>query len=196
MPHARIHAPAASPSRRLVLVAALALVSATAPPAAAPVRAADALEVYGDVAQIAIPLFAGATSLVKRDGSGVAQLAVGTGVTLGATWALKCGLDTERPDGGSRSFPSGHAAAAFAGASYLHYRYGWRWGLPTYAAAAVVAWSRVEADRHHWYDVVASAVLANGVAYVLTDRVDERIVIVPILDLGKRDFGLLARIRF
>ena len=135
-------------------------------------------------------------SLAKRDYPGVGQLVVGTGLTLGTVQALKYGLDTERPDGGSRSFPSGHTASAFAGASYLHYRYGWKWALPTYAAAAVVGYSRVEADRHFWYDVVAGAAIANVFAYVLTDRVDEGVVIVPILELGKKDFGILARIRF
>lgn len=159
-------------------------------------RANDALELYGDIAQIAIPTFAGAVSIAKKDGAGVAQLLVGTGVTIGTVQGLKYAFDTERPDGGARSFPSGHTAAAFAGASYLHYRYGWKWGLPTYAAAAVVGYSRVEADRHFWYDVVAGAAIANLVAYVVTDRFDENVVIIPIVDLGKHDFGLLAKIRF
>ena len=154
------------------------------------------LELYGDIAQVALPVFAGGVSLVKEDYAGTAQLMVGTGITLGTVQALKYGLDTERPDGGSRSFPSGHTAAAFAGASYLHYRYGWEWGLPTYAAAALVGYSRVDADRHYWYDVVAGAAIANAVAYVMTDRVDENVVIVPIFELVKKDFGLLARIEF
>lgn len=182
------------PRRRAarVLFAALVLAIFVPPPASAK----GGLELYGDIAQIAIPGLAGVASLAKRDYDGTLQLLVGTGLTIGVVQGLKYAADTERPDGGSRSFPSGHTAAAFAGASYLHYRYGWKWGLPTYAAAAVVGYSRVEADRHYWYDVVAGAAIANVIAYVVTDRFDENVVIVPILDLGKHDFGLLASIRF
>lgn len=159
-------------------------------------QAKGALEIYGDVAEFAIPGFAGIASIVKRDKDGVIQLAVGTGLTLGTVTGLKYAFDTERPDGDPRSFPSGHTAAAFAGASYLHYRYGWKWGLPTYVAAAVVGYSRVEADRHYWYDVVAGAAIANVVAYIMTDTYDENIVIIPILDTSKHNFGLIARFSF
>lgn len=161
-----------------------------------PASAKGGLELYGDIAQIAIPGLAGVASLAKKDYDGTLQLVVGTGLTLGVVQGVKYAANTERPDGGARSFPSGHTAAAFAGASYVHYRYGWKWGLPTYVAAAVVGYSRVEADRHYWYDVVAGAAMANLIAYVVTDRFDEDVVIVPVFDLGKHDFGLLARIRF
>ena len=163
---------------------------------AAPAAGKSGLELYGDIAQIAIPGFAGVASLYRKDYDGALQLAVGTSATLALVGGIKYAADTERPDGGARSFPSGHTAAAFAGASYLHYRYGWEWGLPTYVAAAVVGYSRVEADRHYWYDVVAGAAMANLIAYVVTDRFDEDVVIIPVLDLGKHDFGLLARFRF
>ena len=160
------------------------------------VAAKDALELYGDVAQVAIPALAAGVSIAKCDGEGVAMLAVGTGVTLGTVYGLKYAVDKERPDGGARSFPSGHTASAFAGASYLHYRYGWQWALPAYAAAGLVGYSRVEADRHDWYDVVAGAAIANLVAFVLTDTAADDVVIVPIVELGKPNFGLLAQIRF
>ncbi len=97
----------------------------------------DALETYGDIAQLAIPGFALAASVVKKDYEGVVQLGLTSGVTLGTTFALKYGVDRERPDGGGQSFPSGHTASAFMGASYLHYRYGWQYGFPAYAAATV-----------------------------------------------------------
>jgi membrane-associated phospholipid phosphatase len=173
-----------------------ALVAAISLLAAPRVTADDALRTYGDIAAIALPTLAGAIAVGRQDGEGLAQVAVGTGLTLGTVTALKVGVDSRRPDGGSRSFPSGHAASAFAGASFLHYRYGWQWGLPAYAAASVVAWSRVDADRHYWYDVAAGAAIANVIAYVVTDRLDDDVVIVPVLDLGKHDFGLIARLRF
>lgn len=163
---------------------------------ARPAVANDALETYGDIAQIAIPAIGGIISIARKDVDGVIQLGVGTVVTIGVVQGLKYAVDLDRPNGGRRGFPSGHTAGAFAGASYLHYRYGWKWGLPAYAAAAVVGYSRVEADKHYWYDVVGGAAIANLIAYVVTDTFDDSVVIIPILDTGKHNFGLLARIRF
>jgi membrane-associated phospholipid phosphatase len=65
-----------------------------------------------------------------------------------------------------RSFPSGHTTVAFAAASALtaeamrrHPDGGARWavGVPAYAAAAVVGWSRMYDNRHWASDVVAGA---------------------------------------
>ena len=70
----------------------------------------------------------------------------------------------------SQSFPSDTAALAFAPAQFLWDRYGWEYGIPAYAAAGFVAYSRVDARKHHWYDVTASAVLAFGVSQVFTTR--------------------------
>ena len=59
-----------------------------------------------------------------------------------------------------------------------------------------MGYSRIEADRHYWYDVVAGAALANLVAYVMTDTFDDDVIVIPILDTGKHNFGLLVRFRF
>jgi membrane-associated phospholipid phosphatase len=160
-----------------------------------PAQAKDALSTYADIAQFAIPGTAGAISIARKDGEGFLQLGIGSGITYGVTRAFKFGINSERPNGGDHSFPSGHTSGAFSGASYLHYRYGWKWGLPAYVAASVVGYSRVRDDDHYWYDVVGGAVIANAIAYALTDRIDEKIVIIPIINVGKHDFGLLARIR-
>ena len=83
---------------------------------------ADGLETYGDIGQFAIPGIAALISVARKDYRGVLQLGVGTAATAGTVQGLKFGLNTERPDGGDRSSPSGHTAGAFSGASYLHYR--------------------------------------------------------------------------
>lgn len=161
-------------------------------------RAGDTLTTYGDIGQFAIPVIAGITAIVKEDDyQGLLQLGVGSAVTMGVTHGLKFTVDRERPDGnGGKSFPSGHTAAAFMGASFLHYRYGWEYGLPSYAAAAVVGYSRIAADKHHWEDVVAAAVIANISAYIFTDTLDDNVVIVPFADIGKKNFGITAGIKF
>ncbi len=154
------------------------------------------LETYGDVGQIAIPVAAGLISGWRKDTDGLIQLGTSSLVTFGIVQGLKYTIDRERPNGGGLSFPSGHTSAAFSGASYLHYRYGWQYGTPAYLAAVVVGYSRVAADEHFVEDVIAGAAIANIMAFILTDSIDENVVIVPIFNTTKRNFGLLVSFGF
>jgi membrane-associated phospholipid phosphatase len=175
-------------------LAALLVVSWLAPAAA---RAGDGFETFGDVMRFALPAAALGVTAVKRDGEGAAMLAATAVPTFGLTYGLKAAVHEERPDGsGDDSFPSGHAASAFLGASHLHYRYGWKYGLPAYALATLVAASRVEADKHFVHDVLASAVIANLSAYFLTDPENDRVFLFPHCDARKRSFGIVASLRF
>jgi undecaprenyl-diphosphatase len=69
------------------------------------------------------------------------------------------------------SFPSGHAATSFAGATLLAW-YAPRLAVPLYALAALVAWSRVYVGVHYPLDILAGAAL--GVAVGLAFRALER----------------------
>lgn len=123
-----------------------------------------------DVA-IALPLIAGGITLAKDDWKGTAQFGVDTVATVGLAYGLKHIIHEQRPDkSDNKSMPSDTAALAFAPANFLWDRYGWQYGLPAYAAATFVAWSRVDAQKHHWYDVTASAALAFGVSKIFTTR--------------------------
>ena len=68
-----------------------------------------------------------------------------------------------RPDDSDRfSLPSGHAAGTFATATVLHRHFGWKIGVPAYAAGAYVATARMSANKHHLSDVILGA--AFGIA--------------------------------
>ena len=74
-------------------------------------------------------------------------------------------IDKKRPSGGDRAFPSGHTAAAFCGAAFIHKRYGTELGIPSYILAGFVGWSRVDANKHDWMDVGFGALLGAASGY-------------------------------
>lgn len=156
----------------------------------------ETFDKYADVGAIAIPVVAGIITLTKNDDKGLWQLGESYALTMGASYGLKHVVDETRPDGGPHSFPSGHASSAFAGASYLQFRYGWEYGIPAYIAASAVAWSRVDNKHHHWKDVLASAAIANVSAYFLTDRFEQKVAVLPIIDPQDKSYGLMAAVRF
>jgi membrane-associated phospholipid phosphatase len=129
--------------------------------------AADTIEEIGNVGAIVLPVSGLVVAAAHHDGRGTVQLAEAYAVAMGVVYVLKPTIDRQRPDGGSQSFPSGHSASAFVGAAFLQRRYGWRYGLPAYALATFVAWSRVEAKRHWTSDVVAGGAIgvASGLAF-------------------------------
>lgn len=91
---------------------------------------------------------------------------VSFGINAAVTYSLKHTIHEMRQDGtDNHSFPSGHTAVAFCGATTLmhEYRKVSPWiGVAGYAVATTVAVDRVRRNRHHWGDVVAGA--AIGVA--------------------------------
>ena len=92
---------------------------------------------------------------------------------LGATYAtvaiLKLSISEDRPDGSDDdSFPSGHAAGAFAVATALDRQYGGATGWIAYGAATFVATSRVNGMHHRFEDVVAGAVIGHFYGWLFT----------------------------
>jgi len=81
-------------------------------------------------------------------------------VNFAYTALLKATIHRERPDGSNNySFPSGHASDAFTLATVFERHYGWKWGVPAYALAATMGYSRIVRDKHYLSDVVAGATL-------------------------------------
>ena len=100
------------------------------------------------------------------------RFAVNTIASVGVAYAgktvLKAMIKEERPDhSDNKSFPSGHAAMAFAAARSIdkEFRKDCIWiPIAGYAAATAIGIERVASDRHHWYDVVAGAAVGFGSA--------------------------------
>jgi hypothetical protein len=124
----------------------------------------------GKAVAIALPIAAGGISLLHDwDWTGVAQLGIDTGLSVGTALVLKQIVKEQRPDKSNwQSFPSETAAVAFAPAAYLFDRYGWEYGVPAYLAAGYAGYSVVHAKEHHWYDVAASAGIAWTYSRIIT----------------------------
>jgi membrane-associated phospholipid phosphatase len=169
--------------RLLASSALLALCAGLALPAAAEEGNTTARQV-GDVAQFAPALAGAALALGKHDDRGLGQLALASASTLIVVHTLKPTINRTRPDGGSRSFPSGHTAMAFAGAGFVHLRYGWRLGIPAYAVGVFVGWSRVDSKQHHTSDVVAAGAIGIAANVAFTRRF-HRVSVSPTAGAGR-----------
>jgi len=120
---------------------------------------------------IALPVLAGGLALYNKDWDGALQLGVETLLTVGTAYGLEHIVREKRPDGSDfQSFPSDTTALASSGAAYLWGRYGWEYGLPAFAATGFVAYSRVQAGEHHWYDTLASSAISIGYSYFVVTR--------------------------
>lgn len=125
----------------------------------------------GDILRFALPAAAAGISLYKDDYTGLAQFAVAYAATVGIAEGLKQVVHERRPDGSDfKSFPSASAASAQAASAYLWHRYGWQYGVPAFGLGLLVGYSRVQARKHHWYDVAASDAIAIGVNYLVVSR--------------------------
>jgi membrane-associated phospholipid phosphatase len=80
-------------------------------------------------------------------------------VTGVLTEGIKLAVRRTRPDGSHLSFPSGHTSATFATATVLQREFGWKVGVPAYAAATAVAVSRMTENKHYASDVAFGAAI-------------------------------------
>ncbi|MFN3740308.1 MAG: phosphatase PAP2 family protein [Thermodesulfovibrionales bacterium] len=143
---------------------------------------ADGVQTAGDSLQVVIPAVSFVATLGLRDKEGTCQWAKSLGSTIVVTYALKYSLNTKRPNGGDYSFPSGHTSAAFAGAGFIHQRYGWEYGVPAYALASFVGYSRIHSKNHYWYDVLGGAVIGIGSNLFFTNKYKKTTVAVTTVN--------------
>lgn len=124
----------------------------------------------GDVLVVAMPALSLSSTFIWKDGQkGTYQFSKSLAGTIALTYGLKLIIDKERPNGESKnSFPSGHTSIAFASASFIQKRYGWKFGIPAYLLAGYVGYSRIKAKKHDGWDVATGAVIGVGMSYLFT----------------------------
>lgn len=115
-------------------------------------------------------------------------------ITQGVIGPIKLGVRRQRPDGSDRlSFPSGHAANAFATAGVLNRRYGPRVGVPLFILGAFVGAGRIEDNRHFLSDVVAGAALGAILGCSVSRTEADRLTLLPLRSAG--GWTLVAQVR-
>ena len=102
------------------------------------------------------------------------------------THAVKYSVKRMRPDGSTRnSFPSGHTSVSFASATVLQREFGWKVGIPAYAVASYIGYSRIEHKRHYLSDVVFGAAIGIVAGRSMTiGRGDKRFAMTPVAARG------------
>ena len=124
---------------------------------------------------ISLPLLATGITIAKHDRAGAAELLVGTILSVGTTYALNNIVREERPDFASdHSFPAETSALAASSSAFLWGRYGWRYGVPAFAASDFVSFSLTQVKKAHWYDTLASSLVATGYGLAVTKRFKSR----------------------
>ena len=114
----------------------------------------------------------GAESAAAHDASELRtakRLALSLGAATGVVGLLKVATDRTRPDGSNdHSFPSGHAAGAFAAAAVIAREHGRTAGAIAYSAAAAAGYARIANNKHYLSDVVAGAIVGRLIGRFFT----------------------------
>lgn len=129
---------------------------------------------------LGLPLAAGVTSWSRDDTAGLWQLGGSLAMAAGGSELITALHKKPRPDGsGDDSFPSSHAAVAFAAARYLDKRYDTGWAPVVYGAAALTGLARVRANKHDWPDVLVGAGLGYLSAELMTSHRGLNVAVLP-----------------
>jgi membrane-associated phospholipid phosphatase len=157
-------------------------------------RADSTIEAAGDVLYILMPVSTYGSTFYCKDKEGRKQFYKSFAASWLTTRGLKYMITKPRPDNSdNNSFPSGHASTTFQAAAYIRKRFGWKYGLPAYAGASFVAYSRVYAEKHYVEDVLAGAAIGIVAAEVFTTP-RNKLAVAPIMQ--KDIYGLIIRKRF
>ncbi len=122
----------------------------------------------GDVLLLALPSVALSSTFIWKDGQkGTYQFTKAITSTIALSYGLKFIINKKRPNNENNySFPSAHTSVTFASAAFIQKRYGWEYGIPAYLIAGYVGYTRIQANKHDGWDVLAGAAIGIGLSYL------------------------------
>jgi hypothetical protein len=120
-----------------------------------------------------------------------------------STMAMKGIANTSRPsddwNGGAFGFPSFHSSSSFTIAAVVDEYYGPRAGLPAYALAGLISWSRIDERDHDLSDVVFGAALGYVIGHAVAGqhlRCDSRVRLLPYFHPTEGTGGLMIDVSY
>ena len=136
-------------------------------------RTKSTVEKIGDYMQVIVPTYAFGMAMNEEDWNGAKQFGYSFAAMEAAVYGLKYSIHERRPNrANDHSFPSGHTAAAMTGASFIHKRYGIKRAVVPYLMTGFTAYSRVDANKHWWWDTVAGAAISGLITWTIVDSYD------------------------
>lgn len=174
-------------------VAALVVFGAVAQRASAQEEDRSDIETSGDYLTILLPATGLAASLLHGpDWEGTKQLTFSVITSQAIVETFKFAGEKWRPNAANaRSFPSGHSAGAWTGASFLNTRYGPYWGVPAFALAAWTSYTRVHAEKHFVDDVISGASVALFTNWALVTPYSDEVAFTPTYDGNSIGFNFV-----
>ncbi|MCB0280196.1 MAG: phosphatase PAP2 family protein [Calditrichaeota bacterium] len=152
------------------------------------------VETSGDIIQLAIPASGLLAALILDDGEGQKEFAYSFATAVIFTHLMKRIVPSKRPNSdNTQSYISGHTAAAFQGAAFIHFRYGLKSAIIPYLAATFVGYSRVYSKQHHISDVFRGCAVGILSSYIFTSEFAEPNISI---DIGEKSAKLSAFINF
>lgn len=135
-----------------------------------------------DFGKKAMPAAAFGISVIKLDWKGtILSQILSTGL-YSLNDPLEKKIHAKRPCGCTGSFPSGHMIMYASSSSYLHYRYGWKYGLPAYLFTIGFAADRVQNKAHSWKDMIGTFAAVNLIVYLVTPKFTDDVHYLPSED--------------
>jgi membrane-associated phospholipid phosphatase len=138
------------------------------------VEARPGVEEIGNYLQVMVPTYAFGMAMNEPDYGATKQFVYSYLSMQATVQLLKIVVNEKRPDyseGDAKdSFPSGHTAAAFTGATFIHKRYGFEKAAIPYAMAIFTGYSRVQANKHYFHNIVAGALISSLYTWIFVDR--------------------------
>ncbi|MDR1267856.1 MAG: phosphatase PAP2 family protein [Holosporales bacterium] len=142
---------------------------------------------FGDDLRLIVPTWAFGMAIAEETWTGTRQFLYSLLSSQLVVEGLKKITQQERPNysgsGDKDSFPSGHAAGAFTGATFIHVRYGLSHALVPYWLATFVACTRVESGRHYPRDVIIGAAISAFFTLLFVDEKSQ-------IELSTRNDGI------
>lgn len=151
----------------IIIISVLVIVFATRQSQAGPFKGKQGMS---DLFIVAIPAMALGMTMQEENWDGTIQFAQSFLPAQLVTAGLQPLVKERRPNGNKNGFPSGHATAAFSGATFVHKRYGIKRAILPYLMAGFVGWQRIESRSHYTHDVIAGAAISAAFTWLLVDE--------------------------